>query len=155
VKGIKTANRQLLGSGFQVAAGRGCVKVVNEDGQYLFRRANLKAALEQIGRLQEADRRQWRNRDFPHYAEYADIPEIAPGVFVTPGDAVYIVDDEGEVVTWNADEAAEDGFAFTAALNAVALATKHGAAAVRANIADAGQTLERMILETGGETVIV
>jgi hypothetical protein len=86
-----------------------------------------------------------------HYAEYDGIPEIAPGVFVSAGDAVYIVDDRGEVMSWNCDEAADDEYAFTAALNAVALAVKHGAAAVRQNIDDAGDTLDKMILATATE----
>lgn len=85
-----------------------------------------------------------------HYAEYADLPEIVPGVFVA-GDAVYIVDDDGEVVSWNADEIADDSMAFTAAVSAVALAAKRGAAAVRANIETAGDTLDDLILETDAE----
>ena len=29
-----------------------------------------------------------------HFDSYSEIPEIVPGVFVSPGDAVYIVDDD-------------------------------------------------------------
>lgn len=62
---------------------------------------------------------------------YPGTIEVVPGVFIASGDAVYIADEQGEVVSWNHDEVAEDGEAFTAALNAVILATRAGANAVR------------------------
>jgi hypothetical protein len=86
-----------------------------------------------------------------HFEDYADITEVSEGVFIDAGNAVYIVDDEGEVVSWNADEAAEDGEAFTAALNATALACLCGAGAVRECIATNGATLENLIQQTYDE----
>jgi len=83
-----------------------------------------------------------------HYAEYADSTEIVPGVFVDPGDAVYIVDDIGEVASWNADEWAEDPEAVTATINACIVATKYGPAAVRKNIENKGATLMSLIEST-------
>ncbi len=80
--------------------------------------------------------------------EYPNSNEIVPGVFVTPGEAVYIVDDKGEVVTWNADEAAADPEAFTAALAAVALAASEGAGAVRDNIGSNSERLRERIEKT-------
>jgi hypothetical protein len=83
-----------------------------------------------------------------HYNDYGYAHEVVPGVFVDTGHAVYIVDDEGEVVTWNAEEVAADSQAFTAALNAVALSAAKGAAAVRANIQTQGRVLDALIGET-------
>lgn len=65
-----------------------------------------------------------------HYDDYADMNEVAPGVFVSPGDGVYLVDDIGEVVCWVATEM-EDPEAFTAAVSAVALAASKGVGEVR------------------------
>ena len=83
-----------------------------------------------------------------HFNDYVDIPEIVPGVFVDPGNGVYIVDDEGEVACW-VDSEWSDPDAVTATINAVILATKKGASAVRQNIIDNGQTLLNLVLETG------
>ena len=85
----------------------------------------------------------------PHYAEYQDIPEIVPGVFVLPGAGVYIVDDDGEVCSWNDGEWEGDPEAVTATVNAVALAAAKGAAAVRRNIASRGAVIDQLIQETG------
>jgi len=74
--------------------------------------------------------------------------EIVPGVFYAPGDAVYIVDDEGEVVSWNRDEWHDDSEAVTATVTAVALAAKCGAAAVRCNINSGGEALDELLIET-------
>lgn len=92
-----------------------------------------------------------------HYADYADFTEVLPGVFYEPGAAVYIVDDEGEVVSWNADEWAEDPFAVTATVMAVAVAVHCGVEAVRENMQTRGELLQRLISRTydevtGGES---
>lgn len=86
--------------------------------------------------------------ELPTASDYPGCSEIVPGVFVAPGDAVYIADADGEIATWNADEVAEDKEAFTAALCAVALATSRGPEAVRANIRDKGDTLDDLINDT-------
>lgn len=86
-----------------------------------------------------------------HYMLYSGIPEVAPGVFVDPGESVTIVDDEGEVATWTADEVAEDDDAFTAAVNAAVLAALKGAAAVRENIETRGEVLVRHIEEVASK----
>jgi hypothetical protein len=78
---------------------------------------------------------------------HAGIPEVVPGVFIEPGSAVYIVDEIGEVVSWNEDEF-DDPFAVTAALNAVALAASKGAGAVRQNLLDHGISLDALLCET-------
>jgi len=60
--------------------------------------------------------------------------QIAPGVVIAhDGDspAVYINDEQGEVVMWIFDEIEEDPLAWTASLHAVALAAREGPAAVR------------------------
>jgi len=114
----------------------------------------LKAACES-GAVEPRDINEYiieRAEPFDAAANYAGCNEIVPGVFISAGDAVYIADEQGEIVTWNADEVAEDGGAFTAALAAVALAAKLGPAAVRENIATGGKLLEKLILETEGRT---
>ena len=83
-----------------------------------------------------------------HYDNYSEYTEIVPGVFYEPGDAVYIVDDEGEVISWNCDEWADDTDAITATITAVVLATKRGAMAVRTNINGGGAELIDLIEET-------
>jgi hypothetical protein len=83
-----------------------------------------------------------------HFHDYPDASEVVPGVFVIPGDSVYIVDDDGEVVMWNLDEWAEDQTSVTAAICACILAAVKGAKAVRQNIADKGATLTALIDET-------
>lgn len=85
-----------------------------------------------------------------HFAEYAGMNEPVPGVFVETGSAVYIVDDVGEVVSWNADEWAEDPESVTGMVNAVALAAVKGAAAVRQNIGLHGHVLKQLMHETAG-----
>lgn len=85
-----------------------------------------------------------------HFDNYSGIPEIVPGIFVEPSDAVYIVDDEGEVVSWNSDEWEEDPEAVTATVNAVILATKQGANAVRQNMKTGG-ILRSLIMDTDTE----
>lgn len=87
-----------------------------------------------------------------HYEDYDDLTEVSPGVFVDPGHAVYIVDDEGEVFCSVNTEWAEEPEAVTAALNAVALAVRHGAAAVRRNIVGRGALLLEMVEQTFRET---
>lgn len=84
-----------------------------------------------------------------HYANYEQLPEIVPGVFIeAEADIyiIYIVDDVGEVVMWSPSEW-EDPSAVSAALHAVALAAKQGAAAVRRNLETQGTVLARLILE--------
>lgn len=80
--------------------------------------------------------------------EYPGTVEVVPDVFIAAGDAVYIADEKGEVVTWNHDEIAEDGEAFTAALNGVILATLGGANAVRDNLSSHGERLRELIEAT-------
>jgi hypothetical protein len=159
-KPLRQWNKSLAGSGYSLVQTTFGVSVYSEGGDYLFRRKTLATAITEIRRLIDLDAKSYAEDEarrtaakrLPHYAEYADLPEISPGVFVAAGSGVYIVDDDGEVVCWTADEAAEDGYAFTAAVNAVALATKHGAAAVRENIDGRGIRLDAMILETGSLT---
>jgi hypothetical protein len=84
-----------------------------------------------------------------HYQEYQNLSEIVPGVFVEPGDGVYIVDDQGEVVSWTKDEWAEDPWAVTAAVCACILAARRGPAAVRQSLfSQAGNLLDDLIEET-------
>jgi hypothetical protein len=155
-KPLRQWNKSLAGSGFSLVQTTFGVSVYSEGGDYLFRRKKLGGAITEIRRLIDLDAkrdaedeaRRTAAKRLPHYADYADTPEVSPGVFVAAGDGVYIVDDDGEVVCWTAEEVAEDGYAFTAAINAVALATKHGAAAVRENIDGWGTRLDAMILET-------
>ena len=77
--------------------------------------------------------------------QYENLSEISRGVFVSPGDAVYIVDDIGEVCSWNLDEWAEDADTVTATIFAVAIASKLGPEAVRANIESKGLVLEKLV----------
>jgi hypothetical protein len=85
-----------------------------------------------------------------HYADYEDFVEITPGVFIDPYHAVYIVDEKGEVVTWNYDEIVEDGNGegFTAALFAVALAASEGAHTVRENLESKGKRIQERVEKT-------
>lgn len=82
-----------------------------------------------------------------HMDEYANETEIAPGVFVEPGESVTIVDESGEVVHWTADEWTEDPDSVTACVNACVLAAMKGPGAVRANIGN-GKVLMDLIDET-------
>jgi hypothetical protein len=87
------------------------------------------------------------------FDEYREYIELVPGVFLDNIDpdntAVYIVDRNGEVVMWNSDEVAEDPYAFTAAITAVALAAKYNASKVRLNLENNGQCVDDMIRHTG------
>ena len=85
---------------------------------------------------------------------YEGCTQIVPGVWADKT-AVYIRDGEGEIVTWNIDEIAEEAegdddgsTAFLAVVSAVALAAKKGPGAVRANLADHGRTLQELVEET-------
>ena len=96
-----------------------------------------------------------------HLDDWSDTTEVVPGVFVDPGNNVTIIDDQGIVTSWSADEWAEDPDAVTACVNASILAAAKGSAAVRANIGN-GETLRDLIDETmakvrpdGNQTVIV
>jgi len=86
-----------------------------------------------------------------HFEDYPHATEITPGVFVDPGNAVYLCDEQGEVATWNCDEVAEDPEAFTAAITAVVLAASYGASEVRKNIDDKGATLDKVIDNTADD----
>jgi hypothetical protein len=83
-----------------------------------------------------------------HFKEYENMTEVVPGVFVNVGESVHIVDELGEVATWNCDEWTEDPESVTATINAVILATKYGAEAVRQNIESKGLQLASLIDET-------
>ena len=76
--------------------------------------------------------------------EYVSSTEIVPGVFLDPSVAVYIADRQGEVVSWNHEEIVADPSGFTAAVAAVAIATKYGPSAVRENIQTGGAVLARL-----------
>jgi hypothetical protein len=86
------------------------------------------------------------------FDEYNHCVEVVPGVFIDNEDpenvAIYIVDRNGEVVCWTHSEFLEDGYAITAALFAVALATAKGASAVRQNLDNAGETMDALVEET-------
>jgi hypothetical protein len=84
----------------------------------------------------------------PRPEGHEDCIEVAPGVLVDPGEGVTIADAEGVVAHWSAGEAAEDGMAFTATVNAAVLAARLGPDAVRRNLADRGATLLRLVAET-------
>lgn len=83
-----------------------------------------------------------------HFQEYEDMTEIVPGVFVNPGDSVYIVDEQSEIVSWNTDEWQNDPESITATINAVILATKYGAKAVRENIEYHGKIMDVLVAQT-------
>lgn len=84
-----------------------------------------------------------------HYANYEkDMSELVPGVFLSPGEALHIVDDEGEACSWTVDEWGEDPEAVTAAITAAVIAAAKGSAAVRENIKMGGTVLQAMLDET-------
>lgn len=87
-----------------------------------------------------------------HLKEYEKFTEIVPGVFYEPGEAVYIVDPNGEVCSWNADEWAEDPMVITATIVAVILAATKGPAAVRDNLENKGLTASDLIYKTYNKT---
>jgi hypothetical protein len=70
----------------------------------------------------------------PHFLDYLDIPEVVEGVFVDPGRALHILDHEGVVASWTADEWGDDPEAATTAISAAVLAAVKTARAVRHNI---------------------
>lgn len=78
------------------------------------------------------------------YEDDPNLIEVTKGVFVSTGDAVYIVDDQGEVTSWNSDEWAEDAESVTACVVASIVAAQKGAGAVRKNIELSGQILRSM-----------
>jgi len=82
-----------------------------------------------------------------HYKDYNECVELSPGVFAWTGEFVAIVDDEGEVCSWNRDEWEEDSESVTATVNAVALAVAKGSAAVRKNINNGGLELRNLVIE--------
>lgn len=83
-----------------------------------------------------------------HYKTYAALSaEIVPGVFVD-AEGLSIVDDEGEIVCWTADEWREDPAAVTAAITAAVLAAARGAAAVRQQLAGKVTVLAALIKDT-------
>lgn len=86
--------------------------------------------------------RRWFDRSV--YEDDPNLIEVTKGVFVSTGDAVYIVDDQGEVTSWNSDEWAEDAESVTACVVASIVAAQKGAGAVRKNIELSGQILRSM-----------
>lgn len=86
-----------------------------------------------------------------HYAEYEDMTEVVPGVFIDDSDTgIYIVDDEGEVCCWVESEWIEDPTVAMTVARAVAIASSMGAQHVRANIENKGNTLMGLINRTKG-----
>lgn len=83
-----------------------------------------------------------------HMDDYRDQTEVVPGVFVDPGESVTIVDRDGEVVHWTADEWIEDPEAVTATVNLSILAAVKGPEAARESIEQKGKTLVDLIDET-------
>ncbi len=83
-----------------------------------------------------------------HFQEYENMTEIVPGVFVNPGESVHIVDEIDEVACWNNDEWQDDPESITATVNAVILATKYGAKAVRENIEYHGKIMDVLVAQT-------
>ena len=71
--------------------------------------------------------------------------EVCKGVFVSAGEAIYIVDECGEVTSWNQDEWAEDAESVTACAVACIVAAQKGAGAVRRNIELSGSIVRDMI----------
>lgn len=80
--------------------------------------------------------------DYTPYENYPDLIEVTKGVFVSSGEAVYIVDDQGEVTSWNLYEWADDPESVTACVVACIVAAQKGASAVRKNIELSGQILK-------------
>jgi DNA-directed RNA polymerase subunit RPC12/RpoP len=75
-----------------------------------------------------------------------DGAEVVRGVVVAEDGSVYISDAAGEIVCWVPSEF-EDPQALIAAFTGVAMAAREGPEAVRANLADGGETLAAMMHE--------
>ena len=73
-----------------------------------------------------------------------DLIEVTKGVFVSSGEAVYIVDDQGEVISWNLDEWTDDPEIVTGCVVSCIVAAQKGASAVRKNIELSEQILKDM-----------
>ena len=87
--------------------------------------------------------------DVTPYEDDPNLIEVTKGVFVSVGDAVYIVDDQGEVTSWNQDEWSEDTESVTACAVACIVAAQKGASAVRKNIELSGQIVRDMVVSVG------
>ena len=81
---------------------------------------------------------EWAGRIMPALAsdwakDYEKLYSPAPGIFVDTEkfSAIYIIDNKGEVVSWNYDEVKEDPSAWTASINAAVMAATKGPQAVR------------------------
>ena len=83
--------------------------------------------------------------DVTPYEDDPNLIEVTKGVFVSVGDAIYIVDDQGEVTSWNQDEWSEDSDSVTACAVACIVASQKGAGAVRKNIELSGQIVRGMV----------
>jgi hypothetical protein len=83
--------------------------------------------------------------DSTSYEDDPNLIEVTKGVFVSVGDAVYIVDDQGEVTSWNQDEWSEDAESVTACAVACIVAAQKGAGAVRRNMELSGSIVRDMI----------
>lgn len=83
--------------------------------------------------------------DVTPYEDDPNLIEVTKGVFVSVGDAIYIVDDQGEVTSWNQDEWSEDSDSVTACAVACIVAAQKGAGAVRKNIELSGQIVRGMV----------
>ncbi len=83
--------------------------------------------------------------DATPYEDDESLVEVTKGVFVSVGDAIYIVDDQGEVTSWNCDEWVEDPDSVTACAVACIVAAQKGAGAVRKNIELSGSILRDMV----------
>lgn len=83
--------------------------------------------------------------DATPYEDDESLVEVTKGVFVSVGDAIYIVDDQGEVTSWNCDEWAESPDSVTACAVACIVAAQKGAGAVRKNIELSGSILRDMV----------
>ena len=85
--------------------------------------------------------------DSTSYEDDPNLIEVTKGVFVSVGDAVYIVDDQGEVTSWNQDEWSEDAESVTACVVACIVAAQKGAGAVRKNIELSGSIVRDMVVK--------
>jgi hypothetical protein len=83
--------------------------------------------------------------DATPYEDDPNLIEVCKGVFVSAGEAIYIVDECGEVTSWNQDEWAEDAESVTACAVACIVAAQKGAGAVRRNIELSGSIVRDMI----------
>ena len=83
--------------------------------------------------------------ELSEYKNDPNLVEVTKGVFVAIGEAVYIVDDQGEVTSWNCDEWTEDTDSVTACAVACIVAAQKGPEAVRKNIELSGEIVKKMI----------